>query len=70
VTAVNSNNRMEAVRSASGTADMMASMPMSAGEASPAAAVETADADATSVEPNCASAARPEGPTGRIRRTA
>lgn len=70
MTAVNSSNRMEAVKSASGTAVVTGMNPMSVGETSPAAAVETADADATAVEPNCASAARPEGPTVRIRRTA
>lgn len=70
MTAVNSSNRMEAVMSASGTAVVTVLKPMSEGEISPAAAVETADTDATAVDPNCASAARPEGPTVRIRRTA
>lgn len=69
-TAVNSSTRMEAVRSASGNAAVTVSRPMSAGEASPAAAVETVAGDATAVEPNCTSAARPEGPTVRIQRTA
>lgn len=70
VTAANSDIRMEAVMSASGTAAGAVSKPMSLREVYPAEEEEIADAEAAAVEPNCSSAARPEGLMARNRRTA